>query len=115
MGISGGAQRVPPENAGQEEVSSLYARPIVFQATQDPLLLEGGVSLTPASGDDKMQILRRHLETPLRMFTQRLLKRDAWLWVFYMHLLVLYAIAGSCLSTGASTGTGDCVDLTIRQ
>lgn len=33
--------------------------------------------------------------TGLRTFTQRLLRRDLWLCVFYAHLLVLYAIAAS--------------------
>merc|ERR1712217_508007 len=45
------------------------------------------------------QLLYSHLEKGLRSFTQRLLKRDKWLWVFYAHLLVLYAIAASCLAS----------------
>ena len=36
------------------------------------------------------------LDGGLRNFTKKLLDRGTWLWVFYAHLVVLYAIAGSC-------------------
>merc|ERR1740121_3368075 len=36
------------------------------------------------------------LHDALRSFTHRLLKRDMWLWVFYAHLIALYAVAASC-------------------
>ncbi|CAE7549005.1 Abhd17b [Symbiodinium sp. CCMP2592] len=43
----------------------------------------------------------------LRGFTERLLKSEAWLWVFYAHLLVLYTISASCsVQTTADAGRG---------
>ena len=36
-----------------------------------------------------------------------------WLWMFYVHLVVLYTISGYCLSM--PTSTSDCVDLKIKQ
>ncbi|CAL1172350.1 unnamed protein product [Cladocopium goreaui] len=43
----------------------------------------------------------------LRGFLEKLLKSEAWLWVFYAHLLVLYAIAASSsLQTTADAGRG---------
>jgi len=32
----------------------------------------------------------------LRNFTQRLLKHNVGLWIFYVHLLLLYTMAASC-------------------
>jgi len=43
----------------------------------------------------------------LRGFLEKLLKSEAWLWVFYAHLLVLYAIAASSSwQTTADAGRG---------
>ncbi|CAJ1381014.1 unnamed protein product [Effrenium voratum] len=42
----------------------------------------------------------------LRGFTERLLKSEAWLWVFFAHLVVLYTIAGSCSFSSASLDAG---------
>ena len=45
------------------------------------------------------------LLTALRSFLERLLRSEAWLWVFYAHLLVLYALAAwSSVATSADAG-----------
>lgn len=81
----------------------LNARPIVYQAPpkQRPnrQRSSGGI----------VGVLRDIVEQLLRSFTERLLKRDAFLWVFYAHLLVLYAIAASCYAQtgGVSSSTLD--------
>merc|ERR1719326_659557 len=49
-----------------------------------------------AKGADLVVFMYCFMDAWLRKFTQRLLRRDMWLWVFYAHLLVLYTIAGSC-------------------
>lgn len=125
---------MPPENAGQEETLALHeriellekrcstlqnrlnSRPIIYQASgtdgPDPLLLESG----SGSSDGSSSIVRRLVEHVLRNFTKRLLKRDAWLFIFYAHLIVLYAISGSCLSMSSGQHhAGDCVDVTMKQ
>ncbi|CAE7194399.1 unnamed protein product [Symbiodinium necroappetens] len=51
--------------------------------------------------------LHRWSLSGLRGFTERLLKSEAWLWVFYAHLLVLYTISASCsVQTTADAGRG---------
>ena len=57
------------------------------------------------------------MEGRLRQFTQRLLHRDAWLFVFYLHIFVLYLIAGSCMSRGESAVSGmeDVMKVDIKQ
>jgi len=127
-----------PEDAGREEVHALYtqmallekrcstlqkklnARPIVFSATggDNPLHLEsaGGSASTGCGGGRgaSLKALRLCIERPLRIFTQRLLRHDAWLLIFYTHLLVLYAIAASWFAT-VTPGGQDNVDINLRQ
>lgn len=86
----------------------LDARPIVCQrppsdgsATpgSDPVLLRrflGPQLAALAAGPHAM------LDARLRRFTQRLLRHGAWLWLFYAHLLVLYAVAASCYAQAAA-------------
>jgi len=129
-----GMKAAPPENAGGKEALALYeqiaalerrcrslqgklnARPIIYQAPTD--------AATPLATDDVagqgrlgsvVSSLRRRLEVLLRAFTQRLLKSDLWLLVFYAHLLVLYAIVASCLASGTSASAADCVDIHMKQ
>lgn len=86
----------------------LDARPIVCQRPpsdgsttpgSDPVLLRrflGPQLATLAAGPHAM------LDARLRRFTQRLLRHGAWLWLFYAHLLVLYAVAASCYAQAAA-------------
>eukprot|EP00927_Polykrikos_kofoidii_P035753 TRINITY_DN30292_c0_g1_i1.p1 TRINITY_DN30292_c0_g1~~TRINITY_DN30292_c0_g1_i1.p1 ORF type:complete len:1377 (-),score=390.87 TRINITY_DN30292_c0_g1_i1:83-4087(-) len=134
-----------PERAGHEEVPVLYeriallekrcvglqrklnARPIVFQEgkTSDPETGGGGSAsmadlvAVGTRGDVRgvTKVLKRRLEMALRGFTQRLLKRDAWLLLFYAHLFVLYAIAGSCFAaTSPTTGlASDHLEIHMRE
>jgi len=61
-------------------------------------------------------LLCQAIEVPLRNFTQRLLRRDRWLWVFYVHLLVLYAIAASCIARSSNpVSPAECVDTRLHQ
>merc|ERR1712014_150645 len=41
-------------------------------------------------------LLFSSVDQVLRGLTQRLLSRDMWLWLFWTHLVVLYAFSGSC-------------------
>jgi len=113
----------------------LDSRPIIFQAEADdsplprvglerrrpawePLLRRAGAPVArilrlpdgweQKVGDRALLPLYDQAEQVLRSFTQRLLKRDAWLWVFYVHLLVLYTISASCLAT--TSPTDSCVE-----
>lgn len=48
-----------------------------------------------------LALLCRKLEQPLGDFTQRMLKSRTLLWLFYLHLLVIYTMIASCFSQGA--------------
>eukprot|EP00913_Durusdinium_trenchii_P035727 g33431.t1 len=77
----------------------LHARPLVYKSPRRP-------TVKRATG--VLGVLREILEELLRNFTERLLKHDAFLWVFYGHLCVLYVIAASCYAqTGVSSTTVD--------
>eukprot|EP00931_Biecheleriopsis_adriatica_P045372 TRINITY_DN25996_c0_g1_i2.p1 TRINITY_DN25996_c0_g1~~TRINITY_DN25996_c0_g1_i2.p1 ORF type:complete len:579 (-),score=163.95 TRINITY_DN25996_c0_g1_i2:52-1758(-) len=95
--------------------NKLSARPIVYQS---PVARKGTARLPRVVRDGWWGIADTFLviaETALRNFTDQLLRRDAWLWVFYVHLLILYAIAASCYySTGGVSSTVD-VDLHSKQ
>eukprot|EP00913_Durusdinium_trenchii_P010958 g10284.t2 len=87
----------------------LNARPIVHANARTPRR----PTVKRATG--LLGVLREILEQLLRNFTERLLKRDAFLWVFYGHLCVLYVIAASCYAqTGVGSSTVD-VDLHAKQ
>lgn len=59
-------------------------------------------------GDLAVQPIVGCVEQALRKFTQRLLRRNAWLWLFYAHILVLYAIIASCIAaTTTAAGMPD--------
>merc|ERR1711920_134244 len=93
----------------------LDARPIIYQSSKPghgPLNLEAGMdsqpvwepwirSHLPSKAADTAACCCRLVEQPLRRFTQRLLRNDAWLYLFYVHLLVLYTVAASCMASGA--------------
>lgn len=122
---------ISPENAGQEETLALRetieglekrclklqnrldSRPIIYQTArddgEDPLSLDSGASTAQIS------LARRVVEKFLRDFTKRLLKKDAWLWVFYIHLLVLYAISGTYMSVASSGQAADDLGLSMTQ
>merc|ERR1712187_539686 len=93
---------------------------MIFQTSAgDPSNLhppEGGAAGTRAGAGILSACLRR-FEQPFRSFTQRLLKQDAWLLVFYAHLFVLYVVSASCLAnTIPSIGsTPECVEMRMRQ
>mmetsp|Transcript_124550 Transcript_124550/g.248469 ORF Transcript_124550/g.248469 Transcript_124550/m.248469 type:complete len:630 (+) Transcript_124550:159-2048(+) len=55
------------------------------------------------------------LDQALRGFTQRLLKRDMWLYMFYAHLLVLYTISASCYAQSSTIDSGAPVDSIAKQ
>jgi len=55
------------------------------------------------------------VDQALRGFTQRLLKRDMWLYVFYAHLLVLYTISASCYAQSSTIDSGAPVDSITKQ
>jgi len=121
----------------------LDARPIIFQPASGhgPLNLETGESGHPRhwepwlrealgpvvrrlqlsqANEAKLQGLAASLceaiDQPLRSFTQGLLRRDAWLWVFYVHLLVLYAITASCIAKSSNpVSPAECVDARLKQ
>jgi len=87
----------------------LNARPVVYQSPTR----RRSASMTRSTGF--VGLLKDILEPLLLDFTERLLKNDAFLWVFYGHLCVLYVIAASCYAqTGLSSTTVD-VDLHSKQ
>eukprot|EP00927_Polykrikos_kofoidii_P044791 TRINITY_DN38675_c0_g1_i1.p1 TRINITY_DN38675_c0_g1~~TRINITY_DN38675_c0_g1_i1.p1 ORF type:complete len:585 (+),score=131.49 TRINITY_DN38675_c0_g1_i1:103-1857(+) len=51
----------------------------------------------------------------MRSFTGRLLERDALLWVFYAHLLILYLIAASYVLSSPAAHGSLAADLQLRQ
>jgi len=55
------------------------------------------------------------IDTALRNFTKRLLKQDAWLWVFYTHLLVLYMISAASFTEVQPLSDGSTVDISLKQ
>lgn len=65
----------------------------------------------------RLEPLFASFERPLRTFTERLLRNDAWLWVFYMHLAVLYTIVASYLATSAPNpvAPAECVQAQMKQ
>lgn len=91
----------------------LNTRPIVYQATAEDL--ESPTS--SASSTSLTSVFKEMVEAPLRSFTRRLLKRDAWLFVFYIHLLFLYMVVASFLGSTSLAGNGsiDCVNLRMTQ
>merc|ERR1719323_466825 len=89
----------------------LNERPIVFQTpttAKDASSVDGSggqglwwepvlrsaLGLGPRQATRVIQLLTAP-DRALRSLTQRLLKRDAWLRLFYLHLVVLYAVAAS--------------------
>merc|ERR1712125_250778 len=100
-----GASSRRHENAGREETPmvddhiaelerrcqtlqrKLNTRPIVYQAPAEDL-----ENPTSAPSTSLASVFKEMVEAPLRSFTRRLLKRDAWLFVFYIHLFFLYMI-----------------------
>jgi DNA repair exonuclease SbcCD ATPase subunit len=92
----------------------LNTRPIVYQAPVEDL--ENPTS-APATSTSFVSVLRETVEAPLRSFTRRLLKRDSWLFVFYVHLFFLYMVVASCLGSTSLAGNGsiDCVNLRMTQ
>eukprot|EP00439_Symbiodinium_sp_Y106_P045992 s2020_g5.t2 len=123
----------------------LDARPIIYQAPTGtgPLNLESGSAASagkpnwepwlrdvtgpvarrlnlPQGSEQRVAAvaapLCQAIEAPLRSFTQRLLRQDRWLWVFYAHLLVLYAIAASCIARNSNpVSPAECVDTRLKQ
>jgi len=84
----------------------LDARPIIFQAGGEDeaasLLEAGGAGATspaPEAPKSAGQVAKQLVEKGLRTFTQQILRRETLLWAFYLHLLVLYTITGSCISS----------------
>jgi len=55
------------------------------------------------------------LDQALRGFTQRLLRRDMWLYMFYAHLLVLYTISASCYAQSSTIDSGAPVDSIAKE
>lgn len=90
----------------------LNTRPIVYQAPVDDL-----ENPTSAPATSFVSVLRETVEVPLRSFTRRLLKRDSWLFVFYVHLFFLYMVVATCLGSTSLAGNGsiDCVNLRMAQ
>ncbi|CAJ1395192.1 unnamed protein product [Effrenium voratum] len=76
----------------------LNSRPIVYQTRE----AAPGRATRGAGSAGLLGLARDIVEQLLRNFTERLLKRDAFLWVFYAHLLILYAIAASCYAQTSS-------------
>merc|ERR1711920_341172 len=133
--VSTTSQACPPENAGGENVAELHAqiellekrcitlqkklnaRPIMSTDTNsNPLQLSTtGTSDVVLANGSRMAVVQQQVEVQLRSFTQWLLKRDSWLWMFYVHLLVLYAFSATCLASGTSTSCSDCVEMTVKQ
>lgn len=123
----------------------LDARPIIYQAPTGygPLNLEAGNEVAggsatwepwlrevtgpvarrlhlPQGSEQRVASvaapLCQAIEVPLRNFTQRLLRRDRWLYIFYVHLLVLYAIAASCIARSSNpVSPAECVDTRLHQ
>jgi len=89
----------------------LNTRPIVYQAPAEDLENPSAPSTSLAS------VFKEMVEAPLRSFTRRLLKRDAWLFVFYIHLFFLYMVVASFLGSTSLAGNGsiDCVNLRMTQ
>lgn len=122
----------------------LDARPIILQASssgEGPLGLERGDIVKRAAMEpwlrevagpvvrhlplpegwerritDAAVPLWEQLEQPLRGFTQRLLRRDAWLCLFFAHLLVLYTVVAIFMARLATDTTSpSTVDISISQ
>jgi len=132
------------ERQNRKLQKKLENRPIIFQSTPSgsgPLNLEAGQpqrqswepwlltlvgpvarKLRLAPGWERRVSsaaapLCTRLEQPLRNFTQRLLRHDAWLWVFYVHLLILYAVVASCAAASGSANPGspaECVEARMK-
>eukprot|EP00927_Polykrikos_kofoidii_P011946 TRINITY_DN15121_c0_g1_i2.p1 TRINITY_DN15121_c0_g1~~TRINITY_DN15121_c0_g1_i2.p1 ORF type:complete len:1959 (-),score=449.75 TRINITY_DN15121_c0_g1_i2:262-6138(-) len=49
--------------------------------------------------------VRRGLDHTLRGFTQRLLRRDVWMWLFYLHVLVIYVVLACFLKSASRTSS----------
>uniref|UniRef100_A0A7S0F874 Uncharacterized protein n=1 Tax=Pyrodinium bahamense TaxID=73915 RepID=A0A7S0F874_9DINO len=94
----GTLQRKLRAHGGREGASvTLDVRGGTRPAAQGPPAWEARAvaTLGPLAGR-LLVLLHGLMDSSLRGFTQRLLKHDAWLYVFYAHLLVLYAISASC-------------------
>jgi len=101
----------------------LNARPIIYRSAtseldSNPLRLEAAVnapSSVAAESQSMYALVWHFVDQSLRRFTERLLKRDAFLWVFYVHLLVLYLISGSWLYAGVGSTNPDCLQISEHQ
>lgn len=104
----------------------LNQRPIVFQKPLTPRKMEAGgfsggqalswePSLRSMAGPYTAAFVVRLYtasDRALRNFTQKLLKNDAWLWIFYVHLVVLYTIvASSVVQVRQKSAEGPAVSL----
>lgn len=90
----------------------LTARPVVYQTPGANR--RRAANLARSTG--MVGVVRDIVEELLRNFTERLLLHDAFLWVFYGHLCVLYVIASSCYAqTGVTSSTTLDIDLHSKQ
>lgn len=60
-------------------------------------------------------LLYATVDTALRNFTKRLLKRDMFLWIFYAHLIVLYAIVAASFTEITPLSSADIADISLKQ
>eukprot|EP00927_Polykrikos_kofoidii_P059403 TRINITY_DN54561_c0_g1_i1.p1 TRINITY_DN54561_c0_g1~~TRINITY_DN54561_c0_g1_i1.p1 ORF type:complete len:701 (-),score=156.40 TRINITY_DN54561_c0_g1_i1:176-2278(-) len=103
----------------------LNARPIVYAAKSGPG--QASTDRTPPTwepllrsvvGDrigDVVALAHHKIEKTLRSFTDKLLKRRSLLWIFYMHLVVLYTIAATWLAQATPSNAADVMDATLRE
>lgn len=99
------------ENQCSTLQKKLNARPIVYQTPGSARRRAASL----ARSTSLMGVVREIVEQLLRNFTEELLKRDAFLWVFYGHLCILYVIAASCYAQTGVTSTTVDVDLHSKQ
>lgn len=122
------APKGSPEEVSQlhERIEVLERRCVALQKKLDSRLLtttgHAGVGqshpvwlpwITRVAGarTGAVAVLAYHVpEKALQSFTQRLLRHNTWLWIFYAHLLVLYVIAGSCSGAFMDPDAGSPID-----
>jgi len=62
---------------------------------------DGNTSSPQSEANGTLSLQKRlvlQTEEVLLTFTKRLMRRDAWLWLFYAHLLVLYTMVAICMA-----------------
>eukprot|EP00929_Paragymnodinium_shiwhaense_P014012 TRINITY_DN121875_c0_g1_i1.p1 TRINITY_DN121875_c0_g1~~TRINITY_DN121875_c0_g1_i1.p1 ORF type:complete len:687 (-),score=173.68 TRINITY_DN121875_c0_g1_i1:52-2112(-) len=102
----------------------LNSRPIVYtrpsqqapQAQFQPPPWDAWLRSTAGSRVADLALITYEMpEKALRKLTERLLGRRAWLWVFYMHILLLYTIAASWMAQATPQDPAAAMEKTFHE